>query len=111
MRCRLLSVPLAFTLILAGSVANQVPLDLAAPPVAAESIRGDVDGNGTVNSIDAFLLLQFSAEVFGLGSPYREKHDVNHDQHVDALDALYILQFHAGLLTSLNGAAQARRAR
>ena len=78
---------------------------MVAPPAVAESILGDVNGDGTVDSIDAFLLLQFSAGIIGFGSPYREKNDVNHDQSVNALDAVHILQFHAGILASLDAAA------
>ena len=95
----------AFTLILAGSVAIQWPLEMVAPPAVAESILGDVNGDGTVDSIDAFLLLQFHAGIIGFDPPYREKNDVNHDQSVDALDAVHILQFHAGILASLDAAA------
>ena len=99
----LIGMALAFTLILAGSVANQWPLDVAAPPVAAESIRGDVDGDGTVDSIDALHTLFF---ITGLLSPDPNeglygKADLNSDGLINSLDALLILQFHAGLIEKL----------
>ncbi len=93
----------AFTLILAGSVANQAPLDLAASPVAAESIRGDVDSNGTVDSIDALHILFLSTGLLG-PDPNEGRYgkaDVNSDGRINSLDATLILQFHAGLIESL----------
>ncbi len=103
MRCRLLSVPLTFTLVLAAAVANQWPLDVAAPPVAAESIRGDVDRNGTVDSIDALYTLYFSAGVIwpDPNAGLYGKADLNNDGLIDSSDATLILQFHAGLIESL----------
>ncbi|MCH8065510.1 MAG: hypothetical protein IIC90_06750 [Chloroflexi bacterium] len=75
---------------------------IAPRSAAAESIAGDVDGDGVVDSIDAFLLLQFHAGIIGIGQPYSEKADVNNDQRVNAIDAARILQFHAGLIKTLN---------
>ena len=103
MRCKLLTFALAFTLILAAAVANQWPLEVAGPPVAAELIRGDVDSNGTVDSIDAFHLIQLRAGIMGPNPNEQlyEKADLNDDGLLDGLDALLILQFHAGLIESL----------
>ncbi len=100
-----LFLPLAFTLILTASVANQWPLEVAAPPVAAESILGDVDGDGRVNSIDAFLLLKFRAGIIwpDPNEGLYEKADLNDDGLVNTIDAALILQFHAGLIESLSG--------
>ncbi len=89
-------------LILTGLALNS-PGEIAAPPVTAESIRGDVDGDGRVNSIDAFHLIQFSAGII-LPDPdaeLYEKADLNNDGLLDSLDASLILQFHAGLIESL----------
>ena len=97
------SLLFAFTLIVTFSVANQWPLEVAGPPVAAESIRGDVDSNGTVDSIDAFHLIQLRAGIMGPNPNEQlyEKADLNDDGLLDGLDALLILQFHAGLIDSL----------
>ncbi len=73
----------------------------ATTPTAAESIAGDVNNDGVVNSVDAFHLLQFSA---GIILPVREKADVNDDGIENALDAVLILQFHAGLIPTLSNA-------
>ncbi|MCI0777457.1 MAG: hypothetical protein J4N95_04695 [Chloroflexi bacterium] len=103
MRCKFLTFALAFTLILTASVADQWPLDVAAPSVTAESIRGDVDGDGRVNSIDAFHLIQLRAGIMGPdpNEELYEKADLNDDGLLDGLDALLILQFHAGLIENL----------
>jgi hypothetical protein len=65
------------------------------------SLAGDVNCDGHVNSIDATLILQFSA---GLIKPIRciaTASDVNGDRRVDSLDAALVLQYDAGLIHSL----------
>ena len=97
------AVAFALTLMLAGSVANQWPLDVAAPPVAAESIRGDVDRNGTVDSIDALHTLFLGTGLLGPdpNEGLYGKADLNSDGVINSLDALLILQFHAGMIEKL----------
>ncbi len=93
---------LALLLLTAGVLALDWSGEIAPWPAAAESIAGDVDGNGEVNSIDAFLLLQLHAGIIGIGQPYSEKADVNNDQRVNSIDAALILRFHAGLIQTLD---------
>jgi hypothetical protein len=61
---------------------------------------GDVDCSGSVSSVDALLVLQFTA---GLGGslPCQQNGDVNRDGMVNAIDAELILQYVAGLIHSL----------
>ena len=96
-------VILAFVAVAAGLLQVEGFIDRAhlQEVAAAESIAGDVDGDGVVDSIDAFLLLQFHAGIIGIGQPYSEKADVNNDQRVNSIDAALILRFHAGLIESL----------
>jgi len=59
---------------------------------------GDVDCDGTVDSIDAAIVLQFVAGLYDF-SRCPVTGDVNHDGRTDSVDAAIILQYSAGLLT------------
>jgi len=67
-------------------------------------VRGDVDEDGEIDSVDALLILQFEAGTI-IPPPrpedYYKKADANQSGWVDSLDALVILQFHAGLIDHL----------
>ena len=61
---------------------------------------GDASADGTTNSIDATLILQFSAGLLSsLNNP--EGADANLDGFINSIDATLILQFAAGLIPSL----------
>jgi len=61
---------------------------------------GDVDGDHAVNSIDAALVLQYTA---GLLQTFVQPSgaDVNHDSAINSIDAALILQATAGLPATL----------
>ncbi|MCI0778164.1 MAG: dockerin type I repeat-containing protein, partial [Chloroflexi bacterium] len=61
---------------------------------------GDANCDGTVNALDAALILQFSAGLLN-SLPCPMGADANADGTVNALDAALVLQFSAGLLRSL----------
>ena len=63
-------------------------------------LLGDVSCDGEVTSVDAVLVLQFSAGLLPV-LPCQSAGDVNGDGSVNPLDAILILQFVAGLLSSL----------
>lgn len=65
-----------------------------------EAVPGDANGNGSVNSLDALLILQLDAGLIS-SVPSPENADANGDGSVNSLDALLILQFDAGLIGSL----------
>ena len=99
------------TLLVGVVVAFSVLIPLSYPNAGASGalaeggsvIRGDVNDDGEVNSIDAFLLLQFNAGIIW-PDPNAERYkvaDLNGDGVINAFDSLLILQFHAGLLSSL----------
>lgn len=93
----LIAVAVAVTVV--GLVAKDVSTGAAfADPQPL--VVGDANCDGTVNSIDAALTLQFDA---GLVSSLacEENADVNEDGAVNSLDAALILQFDAGLIDSL----------
>lgn len=76
--------------------------------ITCEAARGDVNADGVVNSIDAFLLLRLHAGIIDplLNPPlfpedWYERGDVNDDGVLNGLDAVLILQFHARLIDEL----------
>lgn len=73
-----------------------VPGPTSTPP----GLRGDVNGDGRIDPIDAALVLQFTAGMLP-ALPIFERGDVNGDGTINAIDAALILQFTAGLLTTL----------
>lgn len=61
---------------------------------------GDVNCDGTVDAIDALLMLQLNASLLSsLGC--EQNADVNGDGEIDAIDAAIVLQYVAGLINSL----------
>ena len=81
----------------------------AGPSVLAESQEsplelavGDVNCDGSVNAIDAELILQYTARLPGaLLCPDGGSDDMDGDGYITSIDAAIILQFVAGLLDSL----------
>jgi len=69
-------------------------------PTPPAGLNGDANCNGSVNSIDATIILQYSA---GLVStlPCLGLADANHNGSVNSIDATIILQYSAGLISSL----------
>ena len=67
---------------------------------AGNSLPGDVNCDGAVNSRDALWVLWFDAGLLGV-LPCAEHGDVNGDGNIGPLDAALILQFDAGLLDAL----------
>ena len=71
------------------------------PASAGTDLSGDANCDGTVDAVDAALILQFSAGLLG-ALPCADGGDVNGDGSTDSLDAALVLQFSAGLLNSLD---------
>ena len=75
-------------------------LPLPCTPTPAPAVAGDADCNGSVNSIDAALVLQLGAGLVE-SLACEENADVNESGAVDAIDAALILQLVVGLIASL----------
>ncbi|MCI0778165.1 MAG: hypothetical protein J4N95_08285 [Chloroflexi bacterium] len=71
---------------------------LATPP--PEGLVGDANCSGSVDAIDAALVLQLTAGLVDSLS-CQQNADANEDGSLNAIDATLILQFVAGLLPSL----------
>ena len=72
-------------------------LELTESDTPGEPDDGDANKNGTTDSIDAALILQFIA---GLTDPWPNS-DTNENGITNAIDVALILQFSAGLIPSL----------
>ncbi len=79
--------------------ADEEPATDEEPLEASCQQRGDVNGDGEVNSVDASLILQLNAGLIA-SLPCQEAADVNGDGAVTTEDAALILQFTAGFIES-----------
>lgn len=62
---------------------------------------GDVNNDGTVDSIDALLALRAAAGIETLSDPAFEAADVDQNGSIDSIDAIMILRFALGIIDSL----------
>ena len=62
------------------------------------SIMGDVDQNGVIDSSDALQVLKHAAKLITIEGDYLILSDVDANDTIDAEDALYILQFAAKII-------------
>ena len=100
--------PLSLSLLVFGVGFTVLEVDLLDGAITCKALRGDVNADGEVNSIDAFHLLQFNAGIIELlpdqlpvPEDWYKPGDVNDNGVLDAQDALLILQFHARLIDEL----------
>jgi Tol biopolymer transport system component len=70
------------------------------PSPTSQHLVGDANHDGQVNSIDAALVLQYSAGLLP-SPPGGSDSDVNRDGQTNAIDATLILQYAAGLINHL----------
>lgn len=65
---------------------------------AADSVYGDIDGNGSVTVRDALLVLRHAVKQESLSDTQKKYADVNGDGKVDAVDALQIMEYRLCIL-------------
>lgn len=63
--------------------------------------KGDLNGDGEINSADAQLILQYSIDLISLSSDQLLVADVNKDGFINSADAQLILQYSIGLIPEL----------
>ncbi len=92
-----------------GSRSSAITVVVYQPSAAIE--KGDVDCDGSINSVDALLILRFVAYLTPgtatctSGSVYMPGADVDSNSVVNSIDALYILRYVAQLPSPLNNFA------
>jgi Tol biopolymer transport system component len=79
---------------------TNTPAVTATPTALPCPARGDVNKDGTTNSLDALLVLQSVAGLLP-SLPNDERADANNDGEITAIDAALILQYGAGLVACL----------
>jgi glucose/arabinose dehydrogenase len=82
-----------------GPIATPTPAPTATA-TPGSGLLGDVNCDGVVNSIDAAIVLQFTAGLF-LPLPCAGAADVDENGSINAIDAALILQLEAGLIDHL----------
>jgi hypothetical protein len=76
---------------------TEEPGPTGTPPPGDHKVPGDANCDGSVDSIDAALILQYTADLIGsVDCP--DNADANHDGDAGAIDAAIALQKAAGLL-------------
>lgn len=65
------------------------------------SMKGDVDGNGSVQAEDALLVLKYVAHMVNLSEEKQAVADVDGNSKIAAEDALMILKYVAHMVSEL----------
>lgn len=68
---------------------------------SSSTLKGDVNGDGTVDAADAVLVQRYDAGMVTFSDTQLKAADVNSDGTVDAADAVLIMRFDAGLIERL----------
>lgn len=69
--------------------------------VTVGGMKGDVNGDGVIDSLDAATILQYDVGIKDLDFTLLVAADVDGDGFVDSMDAAKILQYDAGIVDSL----------
>ena len=78
------------------------PVPAPVPPSVTEGARGDADNNGTVNYMDAMLVLRHSVGLETLKDEIVIRCDVDGSGALSYMDAMLILRYSVGLIESFD---------
>ena len=83
--------------------ASKDPDELPVIPAQGQQkkLRGDADGNGKVNYMDAMLVLRHSVGLEALSDDAIARCDVDGKDGLSYMDAMLILRYSVGLITKL----------
>jgi hypothetical protein len=92
------------TALLSGTIPTAGPTSVpttvpTVSPTASPSTKGDANGNGTVDIVDALLIAQYYVGLNPAGFVSANA-DVNCSGTVDIVDALVVAQYYVGLITT-----------
>lgn len=82
-----------------GATGASVSVNVSGEAVVVE--KGDVNEDGSVDNLDAVMVLRYDAGTVELNDTARSRGDLNGDGVIDNLDATIILKYDAGLIPDL----------
>ena len=79
------------------------PFSVTVKQAVDKNSLGDVDGDGTITTKDALMLLQAANDLLNLSEEQFLRADINGDKVLSASEALRILQYVSGKVTTIIG--------
>ena len=79
------------------------PFSVTVKQAVDKNSLGDVDGDGTITTKDALMLLQAANDLLNLSEEQFLRADINGDKVLSAAEALRILQYVSGKVTTIIG--------
>ena len=86
-------------ILLSGEAFDTNPKVVGTVNVTEDGTLGDVDGNNSVNVIDAQTTLRYSVGIIEFSNKQKELADVDKNGIVNVVDAQWILRYSVGLVT------------
>ena len=81
----------------------ETPYQIAVKLAVDATALGDVDGDGIITSKDALMLMQAANDLLNLSEEQFLRADINGDKELSASEALRILQYVSGKITTITG--------
>ena len=82
---------------------EEAPFSVTVKQAVDKNSLGDVDGDGTITTKDALMLLQAANDLLNLSEEQFLRADINGDKVLSAAEALRILQYVSGKVTTIIG--------